>query len=221
MARIARLVVPGLPHHVTQRGNGRQQVFFEEEDYALYQDLIFDAAAQCGSRIWCWCLMPNHVHIILVPRDEDGLRRTFADAHRRYTGFINARRRKTGHLWQGRFGSVVVDEDHLYHAVRYVSLNPVRAGLVRRAKDWKWSSVRAHLAARDDRSFTAQPVLDRFGNFSQYLAQGGDDAQDFAGLRLGETTGRPLGSVKWIAKLERKTGRILMPHKRGPKLKET
>jgi putative transposase len=92
--------------------------------------------------------MPNHVHLIVVPADEDGLRRTFADAHRRYTGFINARHRWTGHLWQGRFGAVVMDETHLFHAMRYVSLNPVRARLVKRAEDWPWSSVRAHLGLR-------------------------------------------------------------------------
>jgi putative transposase len=92
--------------------------------------------------------MPNHVHLIVVPADEDGLRRTFADAHRRYTGFINARHRWTGHLWQGRFGAVVMDETHLFHAMRDVSLNPVRARLVKRAEDWPWSSVRAHLGLR-------------------------------------------------------------------------
>jgi len=99
MARIARLVVPGLPHHVTQRGNRREQVFFEDGDYQLYLDLILEAAENAGCEVWAYCLMPNHTHTIIVPSDEDGLRRTFADAHRRYTGFINARMEVTGHLW--------------------------------------------------------------------------------------------------------------------------
>ena len=107
---MARLVVPGLSHHVTQRGNRRGTTFFEDGDYALYRDLLADAATRARAEIWAYCLMPNHVHVILVPSDEDGLRRTFADLHRRYTGFVNARARTTGHLWQGRYGSVVMDE---------------------------------------------------------------------------------------------------------------
>ena len=102
MARMPRLVVPGYPHHVTQRGNRRGTTFFEEGDYALYLDLLAEASTRAGTEVWAYCLMPNHVHIILVPSDEDGLRRTFADLHRRYTGYINARARTTGHLWQGR-----------------------------------------------------------------------------------------------------------------------
>jgi putative transposase len=113
MARLPRLVLPGYPNHVTQRGNRRQQVFLGDADYVLYRDLLAGAARRAGAQIWAYCLMPNHVHVIVVPSDEDGLRRTFADAHRRYTGFINARQRWTGHLWQGRFGAVVMDEEHL------------------------------------------------------------------------------------------------------------
>jgi putative transposase len=104
MARLSRIIIPGFPHHVTQRGNRRSQVFFEEGDYQLYKKLIFEAAEKAQCEIWCYCLMPNHVHFIVVPASEDGLRQLFADAHRRYTGFINARLRVTGHLWQGRFG---------------------------------------------------------------------------------------------------------------------
>jgi len=135
MARLPRLVIPGHPHHVTQRGNWRAQTFFESGDYVLYKDLLSEAAQRANAEIWCYYLMPNHVHIIIVPSDEDGLRRTFADAHRRYTGYINTRLRVTGHWWQGRFGSVVMDEAHLANAVRYVSLNPVRAKLVERYGD--------------------------------------------------------------------------------------
>eukprot|EP00456_Euglypha_rotunda_P052148 TRINITY_DN42045_c0_g1_i4.p2 TRINITY_DN42045_c0_g1~~TRINITY_DN42045_c0_g1_i4.p2 ORF type:complete len:136 (-),score=17.98 TRINITY_DN42045_c0_g1_i4:279-686(-) len=132
MARLPRVVLPGIPHHVTQRGNGREQTFFEDGDYALYLDLLTVAAEHVQAEIWAYCLMPNHVHIILVPADADGLRPTFADLHRRYTGYVNARRRRTGHLWQGRYGSVPMDEAHFVTALRYVSLNPVRARLVER-----------------------------------------------------------------------------------------
>lgn len=217
MARLPRLVVPGLPHHVTQRGNRRLQTFFDDDDYALYKHLLGEAAGKAGSEIWCYCLMPNHVHIIIVPSHEDGLRATFADAHRRYTGYVNARMRVTGHLWQGRFGSVVMDEAHLANAVRYVSLNPVRARLVDRAEDWNWSSVNAHLRGRDDGLVQVAPVLERYGGFRLFLGAEENDTASFRALRRSESTGRPLGSDDWIAHLEKQTGRSLKARKRGPK----
>jgi len=215
MSRLPRLVIPGHPHHVTQRGNRRAQTFFEDGDYLLYRDLLAEAAHKASAQIWAYCLMPNHVHLIVVPEDEDGLRRTFADAHRRYTAYINARLRVTGHLWQGRFGSVVMDEEHLLNAVSYVSLNPVRARLVERADQWPWSSAAAHLAGQDDELVRVQPVLDRYGDLSTLLAKEQDN--DYLKLRQSETTGRPLGSKAWIERLERQTGKTLRPQKRGPK----
>lgn len=217
MARLPRLVLPGLPYHVTQRGNRRQPTFFNDEDYALYRDLLADAAVKAETEIWCYCLMPNHVHLVVVPSDADGLRRTFADAHRRYTAYINARHRWTGHLWQGRFGAVVMDEEHLAHAMRYVSLNPVRARLVERAEDWRWSSVRAHLAGEDDGLVRVAPALDRYGAFDSFLGTPADYGDAWRALRQSETSGRPLGSTAWIAELETRTGRTLAPQKRGPK----
>ena len=147
MARLARIVLPGIPYHVTQRGNRRQQTFSRT---AISSSIAISSPrvrAGRGPSVWAYCLMPNHVHVIVVPSDHDGLRATFAYAHRRYTGFINARHRWTGHLWQGRFGAVAMDEQHLAAAARYVALNPVRAQLVERAEEWEWSSTRAHLAA--------------------------------------------------------------------------
>lgn len=216
MARLPRLVFPGVPHHVTQRGNRREKTFFEEGDYALYLDLLADAARRAHSEIWSYCLMPNHVHIILVPGDEDGLRRTFGDLHRRYTGYINARRRTTGHLWQGRFGSVAMDEGHLVAALRYVALNPVRARLVKRAVDWKWSSARTLCDGVDDGVIAARPVLDRVGDFTAFLSEAFDEAFTYTALRKAESIGRPIGSAEWIAALEEQTGRTLAPAKRGP-----
>jgi putative transposase len=176
MVRLPRLVLPGLPYHVTQRGNRREQTFFEDDDYVRYRELLAEAAAKAGAEVWAYCLMPNHVHVIVTPADADGLRRTFADAHRRYTGFINARHRWTGHLWQGRFGTVAMDETHLGHAMRYVSLNPVRARLVERAEDWPWSSARAHLAGKDDDLVKVAPALERYGDFGAFLGGRDDDA---------------------------------------------
>ena len=149
MARLARLVIPGLPHHVTQRGNGRAQTFFTDADYALYRDLLAASCRAAGVEIWSWVLMPNHVHLILNPADADGIRRALAPVHRRYAGAIHARLRRTGHFWQGRFGAVAMDEVHLAAAVRYVAQNPVRARLVQKATDWRWSSVHAHLSGHE------------------------------------------------------------------------
>ena len=217
MVRLPRLVVPGIPYHVTQRGNRREQTFFEDSDYALYCDLLAEAARRAGAEVWCYCLMPNHVHLVIVPSDEDGLRRTFAETHRRYTGYINARSRWTGHLWQGRFGAVAMDEDHLANAVRYVSLNPVRARLVERAANWRWSSVAAHLEGIDDRLVRVAPVLDRYGDFAAFLDEGGSDEAAWRKLRMSESSGRPLGGDAWLAALETRTGRTLRPQKRGRK----
>ena len=220
MARLSRVVIPGVPHHVTQRGNRRGQTFFEDGDYELYRDLLSEAARKSGAEIWSYCLMPNHVHIIIVPKDEDGLRATFADAHRRYTGYINARMRVTGHLWQGRFGSVVMDEAHLAAAVRYVCLNPVRAGLVKFAQDWKWSSARALIDGKDDELVTVQPVLGRYGDFARFLGDDKNDEEAWRRLRQSETTGRPIGDDEFLKSLEKRTNRIFRAQKRGPKVTE-
>ncbi|HEX7759286.1 MAG TPA: transposase [Caulobacteraceae bacterium] len=217
MSRLARLVVPGVPHHVTQRGNRREKVFFGDDDYRFYLDVLAENAAKAKAEIWAYCVMPNHIHVILTPSDEDGIRATFADLHRRYTRRINARQDWTGHLWQGRFGSVAMDDDHLLAAVRYVTLNPVRARLADRAEDWAWSSARAHLAGRDDGVVAVAPVLERVADFAEFIADPVDEAALFAPLRLSETTGRPLGGADWIKGLEVSSGRSLAPKKRGRK----
>ncbi|WP_426608953.1 transposase [Bradyrhizobium sp. McL0616] len=216
MARLARVVIPGHPHHVTQRGNGRSRTFFEDGDYALYRDLLAANCEEAGVEVWAWCLMPNHVHLILVPSDPDGLRRALARVHRSYAGAVQARRRRTGHFWQGRFGAVAMDERHLAAALRYVSLNPVRARLVRRAQDWRWASTRAHLRGRDDGLTALTPIRDRFPDFGDLLATE-PEADLFGALRSAESIGRPLGDDRFLARIERQTGRVLKPAKRGPK----
>ena len=216
MARLPRIVIPGIPHHVTQRGNGRQRTFFEDGDYALYLDLLASAAERARVEIWSYCLMPNHVHIVLVPSDGDGLWRTFGDLHRRYTGYINARRRTTGHLWQGRFGSVAMDEPHFVAALRYIALNPVRARLVKRPEQWLWSSTRAMLAGVDDHVANVGPALERTGDFAAFLGEDFDEALTYASLRKAESVGRPIGSPEWLEDMEAQTGRKLTPGKRGP-----
>ncbi|MCO5163196.1 MAG: transposase [Mesorhizobium sp.] len=197
MPRLARIVVPGVPHHVTQRGNRRERVFFSPDDYRAYRAILAEAARAIGTEVWAYCLMPNHVHLILVPSHPDGLRAPLGEAHRRYTRRINDREGWTGHLWQGRFGSVPMDEDHLEGAVRYVSLNPVRAGLVKRAEDWPWSSVRAHLAGEGDGLVAVTPVLDRWPGFTTMI-ETEPTVAEMNSLRKAETSGRPLGSKDWV-----------------------
>jgi putative transposase len=218
MARLARVVVPGLPHHVTQRGNGRARTFFGADDYVLYRELLAQSCRAADVEVWAWCLMPNHVHLILVPSDGDGLRRALAPVHRRYAGFIHARRMRSGHFWQGRFGAVVMDEDHLAAALRYVSLNPVRAHLVERAQDWRWSSTRAHLGGKHDGLTALAPIRERFPNFADLLATE-PDVDMLERLRAGESIGRPLGGDGFLASIESLTRRDLRPRKPGPRPK--
>jgi putative transposase len=176
MARHARIIIPGIPHHVSQRGNGRQQTFFGDDDCALYRDLLKTHAAAHGVAVWSRVLMPDHVHLILVPEYEDSLRATLARVYRAYAGHIHAREQRTGLFWQGRFGCVPMDEAHLMAAISYLALNPVRAQKVKRAEDWQWSSVHAHLdpATGDGLTDTA-PVLERVGDFAGLLRSGEDD----------------------------------------------
>lgn len=217
MARLPRFILPGIPHHVTRRGNRRKRTFFEDGDYALYRDLLADGAKRTGVEIWSYCLIPNHVHIVAVPRDEDGLSRYFRFVHRHYTGYVNARLRVTGHLWQGRFSSVAMDEAHFVTALRYIALNPVCAQVVERAEDWRWSSTRALLAGEDDHVVRIAPALGRVGDFAAFPSEDFDEALTYAALRKAESTGRPVGSARWLADMEARTGRALRPGKRGPK----
>ena len=218
MARLARAVFPGHPHHVTQRGNGRAQTFFEEEDYALYRDLLGQHCAAAGVEIWAWVLMPNHVHLVLTPSDPDGIRRALAVVHRRYAGHVHARLQRTGHFWQGRFGCVAMDEAHLATALRYVVLNPVRARLVEKAVDWPWSSVHAQLGYADDGITATAPVRERHPDFAALLAAG-EEEERLTRLRKAELIGRPIGGDAFLAKLEQETGRALKRAKPGPRKK--
>jgi len=216
MARLARIVVPGLPHHVTQRGNRRAPIFLIAGDQSVYLRILREQVNRHGVEVWAYCLMPNHLHMIATPRDEGGLSRAFGEAHRRYTAFINKRQAWTGHLFQARFASVVMDETHLLTAARYVALNPVRARLVAKAEDWPWSSARAHLAGRDDLLVTVRPLLSRIDRFADTLECDLPD-ETLSALRAAETTGRPLGSDGFIAGLEQRLNRRLAPRRPGRK----
>lgn len=219
MARRARMIFPGVAHHVTQRGNRREPIFFEDGDQQIYLDLLATQLKRYGVACWGYCLMANHVHLILTPSDEIGLPRAVGEAHRRYTAFVGARGRWTGHLFQGRFGSVAMDEAHLVSAFRYVALNPVKAGLVARAQDWPWSSAGAHLAGRDTPYVEVAPALSRVGNFAGLISPADDIDPQWTNILRAELIGRPVGAKAWIEQLELQCGRDLSPRKRGPKPK--
>lgn len=217
MARLPRLVVPGYPHHVTQRGNRRQKTFFCADDYREYITYIAAAKADSGTDIWAWCLMPNHVHLIVVPERHDSLSAMFAEAHRKYTRYINFRQGWRGHLWQERFHSCVMDEPHLLAAIRYVELNPVTSGLCRHPEDWPWSSSRAHLMGHDDSLVSVPPMLRRISNWRRYLQTSDSDSM-LDELHKHSRTGRPLGDDLFIKKLEELTQRPLKRRRPGPRI---
>jgi len=221
MARLARAVAPGIPHHVTQRGNRRQQTFFSVDDYQSYLELMSEWCRKYSVEIWAYCLMPNHVHLIAVPETKDGLNLAIGEAHRRYTRRINFREGWRGHLWQGRFSSFIMEETYLLACARYVELNPVRAGLVKKPEEWRWSSARAHMKGKDDILVQTKPLLDIVTKtWKKFLAF---DLQDFEMemFRKHERTGRPLGEDSFIEKMEVLLDRQLTPQKPGPKKKDT
>lgn len=227
MARLSRIVIPDVPHHVTQRGNRRLPVFFSDEDRRDYLQFVAAAAEASGTRCLAWCLMDNHVHLVLVPRTADGLRATLGEAHRRYTRMINFREGWRGHLFQGRFASYPMDDAHLMAAVRYVENNPVAAAMVTRAQDWPWSSAKSHIQRRRTRldPLTDMAAMaDAAPNWSAMLRHGLEaggltaEGEVLAGeIEARLRTGRPLAAPEWIAQYEGELGRTMQPAKRGPK----
>ena len=202
-------------------------VFFNDGDRRLYLSLLAEHCASANVSCLAWCLMDNHVHLILVPRDADGLRATLGETHRRYSRFVNQREGWTGYLFQGRFGSYAMDDAHLMAALRYVENNPVAAGLVAAAQDWPWSSAASHIAGKRQRG---DPLTDlaalaghvpNWRSMLQHGAEAGDAGEQASDLletieaRL--RTGRPLGTEQWLARQETALGRSLKPGQRGPK----
>jgi len=216
MPRTARVVIPGYPHHVTQRGSRRQRTFFRDEDYCKYLELLASYRRRFGVEIWAYCLMPNHVHHVAVPGQRESLAKLLQLTHQRYSRYVNARENWEGHLWQSRFHSFVMDEAHLLAAVRYVELNPVRAGLCRLPEDWPWSSVHSHLHARADPAVDREPMCGRIRDWSTYLSEGVGGPTE-GDLRTLTSSGRPGGDDAFISMLEDLTGKRLRQLKPGPK----
>jgi len=192
--------------------------FFCDDDYQYYIELIREWCDKHSVLIWAYCLMANHVHLIVVPEDENGLRLAIGEAHRRYTLRVNRREGWTGHLWQGRFSSFAMDEAYLLAAARYIELNPVKAGVVKAPADYKWSSARAHLCAQDDHLVRTSPLLRLVPDWESFLA-GDEDAEASSLLSRHERTGRPLGDSTFFDRIQSVLGQDVRPKKPGRKKK--
>jgi putative transposase len=224
MARLARVVVPDCPHHVTQRGNYQQEVFFSDTDRSTYLAIFRRHARRFQLRVLAWCLMPNHVHLVAVPGLAESLALVLGRTHAEYARWLHVGQRRVGHLWQNRFHSCPLEEGHLWEAIRYDEINPVRAGLVRKAAEWPWSSAAAHLGGADDWGLTDLAWWREQGpaaHWAEVLEAGFRDAALAARLRTATRTGRPFGSEEFTRELESETGRLLRPQKRGVKPRVT
>lgn len=217
MPRLPRVVVVDVPHHVTQRGNARQVLLGNEADRSTYLDLLREYSELYGLSLLGYCLMSNHVHLIVVPRTSNAMAQTLKQAHGRYASYWNARQSSSGHVWQGRFYSCPLDDCHLWAALRYVELNPVRARMVAMAVQWPWSSAAVHCGTA-----VSSPWLEMeqwrkrwsVAEWNQYLA-GREEPSDLAALRQCTHTGRPLGTPDFVTALEQSTSRPLAPRKGG------
>ena len=217
MARIARVIAPGVPHHIVQRGNRRQDVFLKEGDQRAYLNILKEQAEKNHLSIWSYCLMTNHIHIIAVPETETGLTRAIGETHRCYTRMINFREGWRGYLWQGRFSSCPLDEQHLLAAARYIEQNPVRANQVKKPEGWEWSSARHHLGLTTDPLIASNDLLPKLiEDWQTYLTITATESERFK-LKHHEHTGRPLGATTFVEQLEGQLNRTLKPQKRGPK----
>jgi putative transposase len=223
MPRVPRIVIPNCPHHVTQRGNNGQDVFFVDDDRTIYLGLLAEEVQRYALQVDAYCLMTNHIHLIVTPRSEAALAKALGRTDFRYAQYINALHGRSGHLWQNRFYSCALDEDHYWAAMAYVEQNPVRARLVRCAWRYAWSSAAAHCGEASDRS----GLLDLDGWASSPAGKGWRETlserlqpEILSAMRLSTHRGRPLGSDRFLSKIELLLGRRLRPLPVGRPRKE-
>lgn len=216
MPRFSRVVVPGVPHHVIQRGSRRQQVFFSDSDRALYLALLSSAAQSRGVLIWAYCLMSNHVHLVAVPSSPQALASAISEVHGAYSRHVNFRQGWRGYLWQGRFKSCPMDDTHAVAAIRYVERNPVRAGIVDRADQFCWSSAGAHCGKTVSPVLAPCPLVSEPAVWASFL-EVPDLSPQALELEDNTRTGRPLGHASFVDRLEQELCRPLRPGRRGPK----
>jgi putative transposase len=217
MARFARVVIPDLPHHVTQRGNDRQVILADDADRLTYLALLREQAQLYRLSLLGYCLMSNHVHLIVVPHTPMALAQALKQTHGRYASYRNARQSATGHVWQGRFYSCPLDEEHLWAALRYVEVNPVRAGIADTAEAWKWSSAGAHYGVATPDPMLSMDLWRQRWTMEQWrnFLWKRESVAELSELRQATHTGRPLGSAEFVAALEHSTLRLLAPARGG------
>ncbi len=213
MPRVARIVVPDVPHHITQRGNNRQDVFFTDDDRRLYLGLLREQAETYGLEVLGWCLMTNHVHLIARPRTEEALAKALGRTHFLYTQTVNRWHGRSGHLWQNRFFSCPLGREHFWQALRYVEQNPVRAKLARRAWAYEWSSAAAHVGGEDKTGLLNLGEWKRNSSRIDWRVQLTRKlpAELMEQVRLNTHTGRPLAGDAFISKLENRLNKRLRP----------
>lgn len=202
MPRFARIVIPNVPHHITQRGNYQQKVFDNDNDYKQYCQWINEYAQENSVDILAYCLMSNHVHFVVIPKEEKSLAKFFNNTHMRYSQYLNRNRGLKGHLWQGRFYSCVLDNVHLYRTVRYVENNPVRAKIVTKAWDYEYSSAKDHVGIRKRpllKTTQYNWVKDK-EQWKEYLGE--DDSEIIKDIRIKTKRGLVVGTEKFIKELE-------------------
>ncbi len=217
MPRLARTVAVGCAHHITQRGNNRQDVFFVDDDRFVYLELLKEQAEKYGLEIQGYCLMSNHVHLVAVPKTEESLAKAVGRTHFRYTQYINRFHKRSGHLWQGRFYSCALDGRGFRLAMKYIELNPVRAKVCRKPWRYEWSSAAAHVDEQAESDLLNLRKWYRRISAEQWradLAEGLTDIE-MDRLRLWTHTGRPLGSDSFLSKIETALGRRVRPLPRG------
>jgi len=217
MPRTARIVISDLPYHITQRGNYRQDIFQDDEDRLSYLSWVNDYSKKYKLSIFAYCLMDNHVHFIVIPRKEDSLAKVFSISHMRYSQYFNKKKNASGHLWQGRFYSCVLDGDYLVAALRYVERNPVRAGIVRKPWRWRWSSAGVHVGQGDGviNLENITTLIDTTAEEWKEYIDSDENEEEVEGIRKHTLLGRPLGTKDFIAKLGKRIGRVLSVLPRG------
>ena len=212
MPRLPRTVFASLPHHVTQRGNRQEDVFFTDEDREVYLSWLKGYGDKYQVEVLAYCLMTNHVHLIAVPQTDDGLHQMLKPLHMRYAQRINRARGWKGHVWQGRFFSSPLDDAYLWTAMRYVERNPVRAGMEQRAENYRWSSAAAHCGKRSDRVLNPESDWSKkfaaIDDWSAWLAEG-DETEKMHILRQNVEKGLPCGKTDFIQQLGKMVGRLL------------
>ncbi len=213
MARGPRIVVPEVPHHVTQRGNRGEDVFFTDEGRWKYLDLLAEYSAMHGLKILAYCLMTNHVHLVAVPMKPNSLGKVLRTVDMRYTQHVNWSEGLTGILWRGRPFSSPMDDRHFWAALRYVERNPVRAGLVTHAEEYPWSSAAVHCGLRTSATLSPLPPHPDIANWPEFLSDPDEDRM-LKALRFGTHRGIPIGDDDFVLRVSKTLRRPIRPRGR-------